>query len=154
MSMSIRVAVWAVITRDDHLLLVEFDDPHAKQRWHFNLPGGGVESGETLHEAVMREVLEETGASVNVGELLFVYDLAPRWAKMRPHIRPVFRCLLRTDSAEPGEPQVPDTFQIGVKWIPFAELAKTPLVPDISTQILAALRTPNPRDPYLEASVW
>jgi 8-oxo-dGTP diphosphatase len=43
---------------------------HGRDYW--TLPGGGVEGAETLREAVVREVLEETGLNVRVGR--FLYD--------------------------------------------------------------------------------
>ena len=49
----------AAIIRDGKVLIVRRARPPA--RGVFTLPGGGVEAGETLHEAVIREVLEETG---------------------------------------------------------------------------------------------
>jgi ADP-ribose pyrophosphatase YjhB (NUDIX family) len=53
------LAVSAAIIRDGKVLIVRRARPPA--RGVFTLPGGGVEAGETLHEAVAREVLEETG---------------------------------------------------------------------------------------------
>jgi 8-oxo-dGTP diphosphatase len=40
----------------------------------WSLPGGAVEVGETLEAAVAREILEETGLSVNVGPVIEVFD--------------------------------------------------------------------------------
>lgn len=48
----IRVGVNAAIVRDQAILLVEFDD--AQSGLHYNLPGGGVHAGETLHAALRR----------------------------------------------------------------------------------------------------
>ena len=69
-----RIGVSAVIVRDDAILLVAFDD---QLGYHFNLPGGGVELGESLHEALHREVREETNAAVEIGRLLLVGEYMP-----------------------------------------------------------------------------
>ena len=53
------LAVSAAIIRDGKVLIVRRARPPA--RGLFTLPGGGVEAGETLHEAIIREVREETG---------------------------------------------------------------------------------------------
>ena len=47
---------------------------HGQQTLVWDLPGGGVEEGETLAEALRREMKEETGLTVSVGELLFVAE--------------------------------------------------------------------------------
>jgi 8-oxo-dGTP pyrophosphatase MutT (NUDIX family) len=152
---SIRVAVWAVIVRDDKILLVEFDDPNAELRHHYNLPGGGVEVGETLQEAVSREVYEETNASVTVGEMLFIYEYVPTLEQERygnrQIVRPIFHCTLHPDS-EPHLPDHPDEFEIGVQWVALDQLDTLPLIPPIGTQIREALQRPNPRNPYLPSS--
>ena len=75
MQQRIRVRVGAVIVRNNAIVLVEYDDD--KSGRHFNLPGGGVEDGESLHDALRREVLEETCMTVDVGQLLLVWEYVP-----------------------------------------------------------------------------
>jgi ADP-ribose pyrophosphatase len=64
-----RIGVSAVIFQDGKVLLALRRDIG----W-WNLPGGGMEIGETVEEAVVREVLEETGLVVVVERLLGVYS--------------------------------------------------------------------------------
>ena len=62
------VAVGAVAVRDDGaLLLIRRGKAPALGRW--SLPGGRVDWGETLRDALHREVIEETGLEVAPGEL-------------------------------------------------------------------------------------
>lgn len=52
--LNIRVGVYAVIIEDDKILLT--------RQWDgYSLIGGGLEKGETIEEAIVREVKEETG---------------------------------------------------------------------------------------------
>ncbi len=68
----VTVAVGAVIVQDDTLLLVQRAHDPAAGRWA--VPGGRVEPGETLAGAARREVLEETGLEVAVGDIAWVGD--------------------------------------------------------------------------------
>jgi mutator protein MutT len=63
-----EVAVGAIAVRDGALLLVRRGRGPAAGEW--SVPGGRVEMGETLHVAVVREVLEETGLEVVVDRFL------------------------------------------------------------------------------------
>ena len=63
-----QVCVGAVVIRDECLLLVRRGHGPAAGEW--SVPGGRVETGETLAEAVVREVAEETGLDVVCDELV------------------------------------------------------------------------------------
>ena len=65
----LRVSVNAYIVHDGEILLQRRSD---NGRW--NLPGGGVEIGESLTAALHREVLEETGLSVAIARYIGVYS--------------------------------------------------------------------------------
>jgi ADP-ribose pyrophosphatase YjhB (NUDIX family) len=56
------LAVSAAIFRDGRVLIVRRGRPPAHGL--YTLPGGGVELGETLEEAIIREVREETGLAI------------------------------------------------------------------------------------------
>ena len=62
--------VSAVIEDNGRYLLVE---EHAMGEVVLNQPGGHIEAGESPEEAVVREVVEETGCKVACGELIGVY---------------------------------------------------------------------------------
>jgi 8-oxo-dGTP diphosphatase len=63
-----ELAVGAVVVHDGSLLLVRRGHGPAAGEW--SVPGGRVEWGETVAEAVVREVREETGLECVCGELL------------------------------------------------------------------------------------
>jgi mutator protein MutT len=63
-----EACVSAVVVEEDKLLLVRRARGSAAGEWA--LPGGRVEAGETLAEAVVREVAEETGLAGVVGEFV------------------------------------------------------------------------------------
>lgn len=66
------VGVAAVVIEGSKVLVVKRGTEPDKGLW--GLPGGLVELGETLNEAVRREVAEETGLDVEPGEVVGVFE--------------------------------------------------------------------------------
>lgn len=61
-----------MVIHEDRVLLVRRGKEPLRGRWV--IPGGTVEVGETLEQALVREMEEETGLVVTPGELLTVFD--------------------------------------------------------------------------------
>ena len=71
----IGVGVGAVILNNEGELFLSQRGPLSKnERGLWEFPGGSVEFGETLADALKREMLEEYGIQIEVGELLDVVD--------------------------------------------------------------------------------
>ena len=70
--MDMRVAAYAVIVDDEDRILLSHWIEGRRPAW--TMPGGGLESGEDPERAVKREVREETGYRVQVGELLGIHS--------------------------------------------------------------------------------
>jgi mutator protein MutT len=90
------VSVGAVVLEEGRVLMVKRGHPPLQGQW--SLPGGVVEVGETLREAVAREVKEETGLDVEAGPVVEVLDRVQRADDGRVEYHYViidYRCRLR-----------------------------------------------------------
>jgi ADP-ribose pyrophosphatase YjhB (NUDIX family) len=117
------------------------------------LPGGGQRHGETLHEGLARECLEEIGTEVEVGELLYVREYIGKNHEFRKthrafhQVENVFRCRLpHPESIGPGSEH--DKKQIGVEWIPLETLPTTRFLPEVIKPFFSK-NTFEPNTPYL-----
>jgi len=72
---SIAIGVGAVIFRGDEVLIIKRGKAPFLGQW--SIPGGGLEFGEKVTDAVIREVREETGLEVKLIGLLDVFDAIP-----------------------------------------------------------------------------
>ncbi|HZC76870.1 MAG TPA: NUDIX hydrolase [Ktedonobacterales bacterium] len=86
-----RIGVFAVIERDGRYLLARRRDIG----W-WNLPGGGLEAGETVDEGLAREVREEVGVEIEIVRLVGVYSKPGK-----QEVVLTFLCRLRDPQAQP-----------------------------------------------------
>lgn len=140
-----RLGVRAAIVRNNAILVVEFDD---ETGLHYNLPGGGVEPGESLYQALHREAREEAHAEIEIGRLLLTYEYHPPsldyFYGEQAGLSFLFEATL-LPGCEPRLPDTPDPNETAVKWVSLEDFPGIMLYPRCQALILRALRDEYPR---------
>ena len=146
------LTVRGVIEHGGRYLFIEAADASSRtpgEPWYF-LPGGHVEHGESMADALTRELEEETGIAVETVAPLFVREfIAPRHQRLSPQMPPdhhvialIFLC--RPRATEGGvEVRLPDrldgsTIVRGARWLSPGELGDLDLRPPHLREALAA----------------
>lgn len=114
-----QVAVGAIVVVDDRLLLIRRGRGVAVGQW--SLPGGVVEAGELLAEAVVRELAEETGLEGVCGPLVGVVE---RFLEGHHYVILDHRVTLLEPDAEPTAGD--DATEVA--WVPLSDVAEWSLV--------------------------
>lgn len=116
--------VAAVVIRNDAILLVKRGQEPSQGVW--GLPGGVVELGETIEEAVSREVKEETGVDISPVRLLTVLDSVTKdeSGKIRYHYI-LFEFLCKFLG---GEPKASSDVQAAM-WVSLSSLGSVNIMP-------------------------
>ena len=132
--------VSGAVIKDDKILMASHRSDDGKQFWIF--PGGGIEEGENIHQALIREMKEETGYHVEIKELLFV-DEAVALDGSTSAVQLVFHVEETGGELKSGSNDLYD--YVPVRFVKFDEISKdnSPvwnLVEDIQTKGIDRLR--------------
>lgn len=138
----VRISAKAIIIRNGALLLMRARD---RQGAYYLLPGGGQRRGETLHEALVRECLEETGVLVRPLQPRHIRDYVAanhefaRWDRDFHQVEVMFDCEFVRKA---GKAHAPDKRQTGSAWVPLARLGGVRLYPSVLKILLAPAGRP------------
>ncbi|MEU8543062.1 NUDIX hydrolase [Streptomyces sp. NPDC048717] len=155
----IKIRVGALVFCGDDVALIRRTRPHST---HYTPPGGNVEHGEDLHQALARELAEELDLDIDQaegGDLMWVVDQRvtrpgptppPRKLHLiyRLHITPELRATL----AETEQDEQPDgSHETGIiEWIDYRETAELPIFPPIGPALTSL---PDPRAAVTDAAL-
>lgn len=123
-------AVAAIVLRGDAILLMKRGKEPGIGKW--SIPGGSVELGETLEEALKREVMEETGLDIEIGDFAGFFELIIRTDGEIPFHYVILDYFA---TARPGE-AVAATDAADCRWVPMRSLGDY----DVTTSLLDRLR--------------
>ncbi len=121
---SARISAKAIIVEAGKLLAIRNTGKNGETV--FKLPGGGQKRSESVNRALTREVFEETGAKVKVGELVTIHErelASPKnGAEGESKVEFVFHCALKNEyRLRVGDK--PDSKQVGVDWLDLRKLS-------------------------------
>ncbi len=135
-----RVAAYAVVVADGRLLLTQLAGyTGAAGRW--NLPGGGLDPGESPTDGVLREVAEETGQVVD--EVRLVDVMTQHWVGRSPRGLEDYHAVRLLHTARCARPTRPVVHDVGgstadARWVPLEHLGEVPVVASVGAALRAA----------------
>lgn len=115
--------------RDDRVLLFLTTAPDTSGMARWLTPGGGVDPGETHHQAAVRELEEETGLVIpELGEPVWAHDFVVQWDAADHDTGHAVFYTATVDAFEPSDAQWTDDERVDVlahKWWTLSELIST-----------------------------
>lgn len=119
------LAVSAVVRENGRLLMVQRANEPGRGTWA--LPGGLVRQRETLAEAIVREVREETGIDGFCGPLIGLNEVIPA----NPGDRHLVIAAFEVDLLETARP-APASDAADARWVPLGDVAELLLAPGLA----------------------
>ena len=130
-----------IINDEGQVLLLYFN-----KRNGYSIPGGTVEENESIKDTVLREVLEETGADIKVGKLLWTEECFWEWNGTQAHNIAFYYLIELADGSD-----IPDTgafvshkdnCNVVLGWMPIEKLTDVTIYPDFIKETIYELDEP------------
>jgi 8-oxo-dGTP diphosphatase len=129
------IGVGGVVISGNRVLLIQRGKPPLEGQW--SIPGGMLETGETLIEGVRRELAEETGLDVRVLDLIEVFERVDLDESGKPKYHFVvldYLCEASNEAASAGSDV------IKVAWVDRDDLERYSLTPTATRVIAKAFK--------------
>jgi ADP-ribose pyrophosphatase YjhB (NUDIX family) len=146
MKKTIRIRVSGVLSEKGKVLLVQHEK-NGKQYWL--LPGGGVDFGETLEEALEREFLEETSLKVRTMKPILISEVvAPNGSRHGLH----FVFLVKRISGKLKV--IPDKRLRSASFVSWEKILRLAFFPDMSRLLLSLYRKKFATSLKFTGNIW
>jgi 8-oxo-dGTP diphosphatase len=143
-----RTRAAAILIEHEKLALIE---RHRAGRHYFAFPGGGVDEGETVQQAVVRELLEETGLRVTIERQVIElwYQGGRQVFFLVCAVEGVFGTGTGEEYIDP-QPDDPNTGTYVPVWMPVSEILDQPVLPREAAELVArSLKEGWPEEPVV-----
>lgn len=140
-----RIAAGGLVFDGNRLLLVNHRKANIYDFWV--APGGGVMDTESLEEAVVREVKEETGLDVKTERLLYIEEF---WQPEQREVKFWYLCELKSGEIDTSAEEATREYIVDAKFMYKEEILKNIVFPEaVQNRIWDDVKNENPGPFYL-----
>lgn len=126
----------AFIVKENKLLMVKKSEQDPKNPNKWEVPGGRMEFGESVEQHIKREVKEEVGLDIQIGEPFAIWTWKIKKTKAdgkdeQVQIVAVASVCYAESTSVTDSGQVEDDYLCDMRWVPIDEVMSYDLIPDI-----------------------
>ncbi|MES2797956.1 MAG: NUDIX domain-containing protein [Bacteroidota bacterium] len=131
-----KIRPGAIFRKNDQILLLRYEYNGTSI---YNIPGGNHDEGETISEALTREMWEELGVKITIGKLLLVAEASKNNTKQE-----VLHLIFESYIAE-NQPVINsnECSALELVWMSISDLVNIKLYPNIAGELFKVLRNEN-----------